>query len=75
MTPKRRPCKKVGAFCAPGVPTITTRPAKILPPPLYLVLQRTIRHQTKRKTRKILPQSVKHSTIPVKMQKIRKISA
>lgn len=53
MTPKRRPCKKVRRFfCAPGVPTITTHPAKILPPPLYLVLQRTICHQTKRKNSK-----------------------
>ena len=46
------PAKRCGVFCAPGVPTITTRPAKILPPPLYLVLQRTIRHQTKRKISK-----------------------
>lgn len=37
---------------APGVPTITTHPAKILPPPLYLVLQRTICHHTKRKNSK-----------------------
>ena len=48
----RAPAKRSAFFCAPGVPTITTRPAKILPPPLYLVLQRTICHQTKRKTSK-----------------------
>ena len=44
--------KGAALFCATGVPTITTRPAKILPPPLYLVLQRTICHQTKRKNSK-----------------------
>ena len=51
--PKTPPLQKGAAFfCATGVPTITTRPAKILPPPLYLVLQRTICHQTKRKNSK-----------------------
>ena len=51
--PKTPPLQKGAAFfCAPGVPTITTHPAKILPPPLYLVLQRTICHQTKRKISK-----------------------
>ena len=46
------PQKGAALFCATGVPTITTHPAKILPPPLYLVLQRTICHQTKRKISK-----------------------
>lgn len=46
------PAKRSALFCAPGVPTITTHPAKILPSPLYLVLQRTICHQTKRKISK-----------------------
>ena len=51
--PKTPPLQKGAAlFCAPGVPTITTHPAKILPSPLYLVLQRTICHQTKRKISK-----------------------
>lgn len=51
--PKTPPLQKGAAFfCAPGVPTITTHPAKILPLPLYLVMQRTIRHQTKRKISK-----------------------
>ncbi|MGG6499517.1 UNVERIFIED_CONTAM: hypothetical protein NY603_42020, partial [Bacteroidetes bacterium 56_B9] len=44
--------KGAALFCAPGVPTIKTHPAKILPPPLYLVLQRTICHQTKLKNSK-----------------------
>lgn len=51
--PKTPPPQKGAAlFCATGVPTITTHPAKILPSPLYLVLQRTICHQTKRKISK-----------------------
>ena len=51
--PKTPPPQKGAAlFCATGVPTITTHPAKILPSPLYLVLQRTIWHQTKRKIAK-----------------------
>lgn len=53
VCPKTPPLQKGAAFfCAPGVPTITTHPAKILPPPLYLVMQRTICHQTKRKISK-----------------------